>query len=307
MLPAPFHNDLAQGPKGGSAYWLDTDDGTRIRLGVWPNGSRGTVIIFPGRTEYIEKYGRSASQFAELGFATAAVDWRGQGLADRALKDRKIGHVGSFSEFQIDVEAVMKALQVFRLPQPIYLVAHSMGGCIGLRALHNKIEVKKAVFSAPMWGITFTPPLRQVAWTLSTMMHPFPARNWLSPGSDADAYLLEGAFEENTLTTDRGMYNYMRSHVVALPDLALGGPSIQWLYEALREMRQLSKLKAPNYDVVTYLGTEEHIVDPRRIHSHMKNWGNGSLEIVDGARHEIMMEVPATQANFFNRIDTFFD
>jgi len=44
---------------------------------------KGTVLLFPGRTEYIEKYGPAAADFLARGFATVVIDWRGQGLADR--------------------------------------------------------------------------------------------------------------------------------------------------------------------------------------------------------------------------------
>jgi lysophospholipase len=68
LSPAPLMNDLARGPEGGSGHWVHTEDGLRLRLGLWPNGSKGTVLIFPGRTEYIEKYGGAAAALAEAGY-----------------------------------------------------------------------------------------------------------------------------------------------------------------------------------------------------------------------------------------------
>ena len=64
--PAPFHADLAEGPAGGHALWVNTSDGVRIRIGLWPAGEKGTVLLLPGRTEYIEKYGRAAADLAPL-------------------------------------------------------------------------------------------------------------------------------------------------------------------------------------------------------------------------------------------------
>jgi len=60
MERAPFFADIDDGPEGGAAWWLTADDGLRIRLGVWSKeAAKGTVLLFPGRTEYIEKYGRA--------------------------------------------------------------------------------------------------------------------------------------------------------------------------------------------------------------------------------------------------------
>ena len=107
LEPAPFHADLAEGPAGARAHWVHTSDGLRIRLGHFPaEEPRGTVLLFPGRTEYIEKYGRTASDLAAGGYDTLCIDWRGQGLADRLLEDVRTGHVHVFEDYQRDVAAI---------------------------------------------------------------------------------------------------------------------------------------------------------------------------------------------------------
>ena len=71
---APFFSEVAKGPSGGRAYWVNTEDNKKIRLGVWESGNKGTIVIFPGRAEYIEKYGTAATGLAERGYSTVAVD-----------------------------------------------------------------------------------------------------------------------------------------------------------------------------------------------------------------------------------------
>ncbi|MGB0799264.1 MAG: alpha/beta hydrolase, partial [Planktomarina sp.] len=163
MTSAPLHNELARGPDGGTGHWLTCADGTRIRIGVWGGGSKGTVLIFPGRTEYIEKYGDAAREFTQQGYTALAVDWRGQGFADRLQNDRAPGHVINFHDYQQDVAAVVDAAKSLDLPEPYFLVAHSMGGCIGLRAVMEGLPVKAAAFTGPMWGVFIAPHLRAVA------------------------------------------------------------------------------------------------------------------------------------------------
>ena len=100
MEPAPFLSDIAEGPEGGRAYWLRAADETRIRVGVWPEGPKGTILMFPGRTEYIEKYGRVAAEFAARGYGMVAVDWRGCGVAaagvSRSQPAKAVFPVGPF-------------------------------------------------------------------------------------------------------------------------------------------------------------------------------------------------------------------
>ncbi len=103
-MSAPFFAELADGPEDGAAEWLEAADGRRIRAGHWgASAGKATVFLLPGRSEYVEKYGRAARSLLARGYATLSVDWRGQGLASRVLADPLPGHVGDFAEFQLDL------------------------------------------------------------------------------------------------------------------------------------------------------------------------------------------------------------
>ncbi len=291
MEHAPFFAEVAHGPEGGAAYWLQTEDDLRIRIGVWaPEGAKGTFLLFPGRTEYVEKYGINAATLAERGYASVAVDWRGQGLADRMLPNRATGHVLSFADYQKDIAAILAAVEELGLPKPLGLIAHSMGGCIGLRALHQGLPVQSVTFTGPMWGIRITPPLRPVAWGLSSLSRPLRFGHVYPPGQVAETYVLRAPFEDNTLTSDPEMFQLMKDQLEAHPDLALGGPSLHWLNEALYEMRALAALPSPSVPALTFVGANERIVDVPRIRSRMAAWPNGRLEVVEGAEHELLAE-----------------
>ena len=120
MKNAPLFSDIADGPDDGQAWWLTADDGVRIRVAAWAREApRGTVLLFPGRTEYIEKYGRTARDLAENGYATLAIDWRGQGLAERLVDDAMAGHVLHFSDYQRDVAAMVEAAETLDLPKTL--------------------------------------------------------------------------------------------------------------------------------------------------------------------------------------------
>ena len=308
LSPAPLRNYLARGPGEWSGHWVQTPDGLRLRLGVWRSGTKGTVLIFPGRTEYIEKYGGAAAALAEAGYSCLAIDWRGQGLSDRLLPDRLIGHVHKFSDYQRDVQTLMSAAKSMDLPEPYFLIAHSMGGCIGLRALMQGLPVQAVSFSAPMWGILFHPPAkRALAWALSSLLYPFKLAEMRAPGSSIGPYLLEVAFEDNKLSCDPQMFEMMRHHLQELPDCALGGPSLRWLNEALREMLALHRRRAPNAPALCFVGGLETIVDPRRIQHRMAHWPGARLKVVPQAKHEFMMERPEIRGAFYRETIAHFD
>jgi lysophospholipase len=193
------------------------------------------------------------------------------------------------------------------LPRPIYMVAHSMGGCIGLRALIRGVPVKAAVFSAPMWGIAMAAWLRPVASVVSAMAGPLGLVSRYAPSTSAQTYLLQAPFQGNVLTTDREMWDYMRRQVAEVPDLALGGPSIGWLKAALRECADLAAMPAPRIPAICGLGTAEKVVDVPPVHLRMAGWANGQLDLYPGCEHEIMMEGAAVRKRFFDRAAALFE
>ncbi|MCZ4350981.1 alpha/beta hydrolase [Roseovarius aestuarii] len=307
MNDAPFYADVADAPEDTHAYWVQADDGLRLRVSHSPVAeARGSVLIFPGRTEYVEKYGFAAQALAARGFASMTIDWRGQGLSDRLLADPMPGHVAQFSDYQRDVRAMVAAAKALDLTRPWHLLAHSMGGCIGLRALFNGLDVASTSFTGPMWGIRISEFLRPVAWSLSW------SSRWLGlghkhpPGAQAECYVRTEPFETNKLTNDADMYRAMTEQVTRYPALALGGPSMLWLNEALRECRDLSRLPSPDVPCLTIAGTDEDIVDLGRLTNRMSRWPGGHLEWVPGGQHEVLMDTPATRTRIFDMLAAFY-
>lgn len=310
MQSAPLYEDIANAPAGGEAWWLTTSDKMRIRAATWPAASgttpKGTVFLFPGRTEYVEKYGPAAGHFTAEGFAFLIVDWRGQGIAQHALPERLLGHVGHFSEYQTDIAAVVNLAEWLDLPKPWFLAAHSMGGCIGLRALHDGLEVAAAAFSAPMWGIQMAPSDKRLAWITSTIGTALGFGKKLTPKASLDHELLTDDSTDNRLTCDADMWDIAKGQIVAYPELALGGPTLSWLHAALVECRDLSRTPPPAIPSMVMLGTDEKIVDPEAIHHIAGQWKDLQFEMAEGGRHELMMEVPAIRNRFYEHATALF-
>lgn len=304
---APFYADLADGPDDVTCVWRNASDGVRLRLAFWPgSGAKGTVFLFPGRTEHIEKYGRIASELNAAGFALMTIDWRGQGLSGRLSDDPNVGHVARFLDFQLDVNAMTGLAHEAGLPKPWFLIAHSMGGCLGLRSLINGLEVERAVFSAPMWGIELPVPMRPLPYILPPVARALRIEESLAPGTSPSNYTSVTAFNENVLTSDPETYAWLKKHADATSDFALGGPSVQWVGEATTEFDAIAGLPRPSLPVRTYLGTQESIVSADAIHRMHAHWPSGELRVIKGAKHEIMMEAAHLRRKFIDETLDFF-
>lgn len=264
------------------------------------------VVLFPGRTEMIEKYGRVIRDLTEAGYGVAIMDWRGQGLSDRLTRDPLLGDVPDFAHFQRDVAELDRALRQFAPDAPRFILAHSMGGCIALRALMRGFDAQAAAFSAPMWGLPVSRPIAlavSVAQRLAGLRG-FDLRE--VPGAGIEFRLWENPFDNNDLTMDIDTYAWMQKQVQTHPELQLGAPSVRWLGAALREVALLADLPSPAMPAYCGLGTRERVVSANAIKSRMTNWPRGTLDLYDGALHELLMEQPHHRTRFLERALALF-
>lgn len=305
MTPAPFHADIADAPEGARAFWLKASDGVRLRAVVWTGGRRGTVIVFPGRSEFAEKYGRVARSLCDRGFAVAVIDWRGQGLSDRHPGNPMLGHVEDFRDYQRDVAALLDLVAALGTPEPTWLFAHSMGGCIGLRTLLERADFCGAVFSAPMWRLHMKAATRELTARVARMANLAGLGGRLTPGARAEPTPVAVGFEANPLTSDPEVYAWCLGQITTHPELALGGPSVQWTSAALQEMTRLAIAPLPTLPILVLLGGVETVVSSAMIRRQVARMPACELAEFPEARHEIFMERPETVAEVWARIDRF--
>jgi lysophospholipase len=304
---APFHADVASAPDGARAFWLETSDGVRIRMVAWDKGTRGTAYVFPGRTEYVEKYGRVAGEVAALGLRAVVVDWRGQGLSDRLGATRMQGHVGDFAEFQRDVAAVTAATAALGFEGPAYLIAHSMGGGIGLRTLMETKTFRAAIMSAPMWRLQLRTAAREAAARVIRGGNALGLNRRISVVSSTHPAEASGRFEGNALTTDPEMFAWARKQVETYPDLALGPPGSSWTRAAILEMLRLESRPLPDVPFLLFAGTGDRVVSVPKIRSRARRLPDARLVEFQGARHEIFMERAEVRRKVWSEIAAFLD
>ena len=284
-------------------------DGVKLRFARWrpPPGRKGTVCLFPGRAEFIEKYFETVRELRARGFAVATFDWRGQGMSDRALKDPRKGHVGDFSEYELDVEVFMKDVVLPDCPPPIFAIGHSMGGTVMMRvAKQGSRWFDRVVLSAPMIELAGVRASRLTKLTVRAMRISGLGSLYVPGGSDA--ILAAGPYIGNHTTSDPVRHARTKAVVEAAPQLGIGSPTVSWLNAAFRAMREfgdpayLSKVRQPlmlvaaGRDQIVSTAATEDIAIRLRAGSHL---------IIAGARHELMMEQDRYRGQFWAAFDAF--
>src|SRR5215510_6647318 len=100
-------------PSGATTGTFKSTGGMKLRFARWEPTrppKRGTVCVFQGRGEFIEKYFEVVADLRRRGFGVATMDWRGQGGSGRALSNPSKGYVRSFGEYDQDLTYFMKEI-----------------------------------------------------------------------------------------------------------------------------------------------------------------------------------------------------
>jgi len=302
---------IPDNPSPGDAVTgkVGTADGVELRFARWdpPADSKGTVCVFSGRGEFIEKYLETASDLRKRGFAVAMMDWRGQGHSSRQLADPRKGHVESFSEFEIDVETFMKQVVLPNCPPPYFALAHSMGGAVLLRIAHSgKRWFERTILAAPM--IDFPRP--RASLPLRILVRTLRLAGFGSsyvPGSNVDRARAAG-FAGNPLTSDPVRYARNASIFEQDPTLGIGSPTVAWLDAAFETMVAFRAADYPlqiDHPILMVAAGGDTIVSEAAIEGFAARLPAGSHCVIEGARHEILQETDGYRAQFWAAFDAF--
>jgi lysophospholipase len=288
---------------------LTTRDGVGLRFARWhpPPGRKGTVCVFPGRAEFIEKYFETVRDLRARGFAVAMIDWRGQGLSDRLLSDPRKGHIDDFSEYERDADVFMNEVVLPDCPPPIFAIAHSMGASVLMNVARKGARwFDRIVLSAPMIDLA---GVRGSAFlkTTARVMRLAGLGSAYVPGGTEWAHG-GGPYIGNPFTSDPVRFARTRAVLEAEPALALGSPTIGWINAAYRVISDFSD---PNYPakirqpLMLVAAGRDEIVSTSAIEDFAVRLRAGSHLIVAGARHELMMEQDRYRVQFWAAFDAF--
>ncbi|HEY1361235.1 MAG TPA: alpha/beta hydrolase [Xanthobacteraceae bacterium] len=296
-------------PDGAISGTLKTRDGIELRFARWPPppGRRGTVCLFQGRSEFIEKYFETARDLRARGFAVATLDWRGQGMSGRMLRNPRKGYVRSFSQYDIDLETFVNEVVLPDCPPPVFALAHSMGATVLLRAAyagHHWFD--RMVLLAPMIAL---PGMRRssATRTLVRSLRFMGLGGLYVPGGDATV-MQQRPFVGNLLTSDPVRYARTVAELEAEPALAIGWPTVAWTDAAFRAMAEIAE---PGYaarirqPLLIIAAGQDRIVSTPAIDEFAVRLRAGSHLIVPGARHELLMEADRFRSQVLAAFDAF--
>jgi lysophospholipase len=300
-------------PSGATVGFFKGYDGANLRYARWDATRmprRGTVCLFNGRAEFIEKYFEVIADLRRRGFAVATMDWRGQGGSQRMLSNPRKGHVRGFWEYDRDLIRFMKDIVLPDCLPPFIGLAHSMGGNILLRnATMPGLWFDRIVLTSPMIAIHESilgpRPFGALAYAEVASVLGLSTAYVVGGSDEVESYQ---TFDNNTLTSDYERWLRTKAVLDTAPDLGLGSPTVGWLKAALRSCRRLSKPSYPasiNLPLLVFAAGKDTVVSARATEDFTVSTKVASCIMMPSARHEILQEDDNVRTRFWAAFDAY--
>jgi lysophospholipase len=295
-------------PEGATVSTARTSDGRVLRVASFarPGPARGTIALFQGHTEFIEKYFETIDDLLARGFHVVTMDWRGQGGSERELANPRKGHIDDFSHYRRDLDAFV-AQVVEALPTPWFALAHSMGAAILLETTQSgRSPFQRLVLSAPMIDIAGLVFPRGARWLADTLDMVGLGAMFIPGGKETS--FNEEDFEGNKLTSDPVRFARNAGILARAPQLAIGSPTIGWANAAFRLMKRFEQpeyMRRSRTPTLIVASGRDEIVLTRATERFAQRLDLSTLVTIPGARHEIMMERDELRDQFWRAFDAF--
>ena len=260
-----------------------------------------------GFGEFIEKQFETVRDLAARGIAVWCLDWRGQG---GSIRPRRLPTRPRARKFERDAED-LAAFTAAKLPGrlPSLLVAHSMGGAIGLICLKRYPDLfAAAVLSSPMVGLR-TGPVPPTLFRLITR----PAR-----AAGLGICFIPGARkwrpdplpspERSRGTSDAERCRVRHAWFSAEPGLRLDQATYGWVDSALGLVARLSKpefLTGIHTPILLGRAGREVVVSPMAQRRAARLLPNCTLIELPESKHDPFLERDAIRDYWLSCLDQF--
>lgn len=275
-----------------------------------PENAERAVLLVCGRVESCIKYDELSDELLQLGYAVYRFDHRGQGLSGRLLADRHKGHIDSYAAAVADLQQICASIRPHH--QQLFLLAHSMGGCISALLLQqaNAPAITAAALCAPMVRLRSDPLPHWLAWLLVNLHH---GLCQLLPWLRRDPpYFAKGGpyqhrpFAGNHISHSVIRYQLFRATMAANPQAQLGDPTLAWVARSFRAAAAaLAGAPRMHTPLLVLEAGDDRLIDGASVRRFSQRAGARYLHIT-GARHELLFEADDQRQQALSAILDFF-
>lgn len=267
------------------------------------------ILISSGRTEAAIKYKELIYDLHQNGYAVYIHDHRGQGLSGRMTANPDMGFIDDFQYYIDDMKQFYDLHLAPKKYTNTYLLAHSMGGAIGMTYIEqHPNDFDAASFSSPMLGLK--PPICRLVKRLDNGNPKFA----IGESNYNDEII---SFKGNVLTGSMIRFDRMVDAYNVEPKARLGGATYTWLNKSCQQFDYInSHIEQINIPFIIFTAENEQIVSTN---AHQKFVDAAKqldkvceLYLITDAQHELLIEKDQqrkqtieTTLDFFAKYDSY--
>jgi lysophospholipase len=285
-----------------------TPDSAQLRwCCLKPTEAWAETVIAVGFSEFIEKYFELMRDLFDNGISVYCFDWRGQGLSDRRSDNPARATPRNYDRDVRDLAAFTAHIGSKRLPR--FLIAHSMGGAIGLRTLaYDASLFDAAVFSAPMVAVATGPFPRWIAGAIARLGVRLGFGASLIPGLGRMSGDDDMTVEDSITSHDPVRCTLMQAWFRANPLLKIDGVSFGWYDTAIclsRTFDHLEIFKKLHTPILIGTAGQDVFVHNAPIHKLAHTLPHATLHHFPNAKHELFHERDDIRSEWIKAVTTF--
>lgn len=291
--------------KGKEGYFIGKDSITiYYKIFKQIKENKGAILISSGRTEAAIKYQELIFDLYKQGYSIYILDHRGQGLSGRIVIDSEMGYIDEFQFYIDDMKHFYTHYLYPNKHEKIYLLAHSMGGAIGMTYLEQyQNDFNAAAFSSPMLGLK-----RFICTSVNILTGDIPEYALGEAKYQEDTT----SFKKNHLTGSKIRYNRMIDAFEQAPKAKLGGASYTWVNESCKQFEymfnNINKIQTPfilfsaeNDGIIEINAHQEFLKKAKSLNKNCEAYS------IKNAKHELLIEKDSYRISTINKTLHFLD
>ena len=269
---------------------------------------KAVIVISHGFTESICKFRESVYYMLQAGYEVWGLDHRGHGKSYRHNDNPFVVHVERFEDYVLDLKHLVETrVKPTAGGLPIYLYAHSMGGCIGAWTIEDYPTLfDKAVLSSPMLGLSFGKIPLPVVYVAASLKGIGEKRK--EPMAPINAFA-EGPDFENSCDSSACRYHYYFNKRLADRNLQTTSASINWGKQSVlacsrvRSKRRTARIQIP---VLLFQAGSDTIVKNESQDLFVSRVKGCQKQLIPGMKHELSMTDSPVLIPYWEKIFAFF-
>ncbi len=287
---------------------VKTTDGLKLcYYRATPQDPKASVVFVHGMGEFVGKYREYMWYLYRAGFEVFFLEQRGFGHSEGKAPEHDVVYIDSYDTYVKDLYTFVSQKVVPAISErDLFMIAHSMGGCIGALFLEEHPEfVKGAILSSPMMkmqGANYSPLMVELISFYALITG---KRKKLAPG--------QHHFNPNADITKSSAQSIVRFEYQLQqrrndPDNQMSGASFGWAMASLKATRKVIKNADKIHIPVTVMTAgDDHLIDPEGYKSFKEKVPQADIHPYETSRHEIFNSKDESRIKYYSDILNILD